>query len=90
MYKYHHCLLNALICVLQVLGNTKSVAGVSQLLEDPADPESRWQNVVAFGEGNQLVIEAELEGIKDESSFFYRFSGGFFKLKGTSLVALSH
>jgi len=65
-----------------VLGSTGSVSGVSQLLDDPRADGSKWQNVVAFGEGNQLVIEAVLEGVKDHKSFYYRFSGGFFKLKG--------
>ena len=62
---------------------------MSQLLEDPRADASKWQNVVAFGEGNQLIIEAVLEGVRDEKSFFYRFSGGFFRLKGACSRAVS-
>ena len=58
-----------------VVGNA-DVSNVSQILEDPAETTSKWQNIVDFGEGNALVIEAAIEGVRDESSFFYRFSGG--------------
>ena len=43
----------------------------------------QWENVVEFGPpGTQLVIEAQLEGARDENSFFYRFSGGYFAIDG--------
>lgn len=65
-----------------VLSNSTNVSNVSQILESPSAEGSKWQNVVSFGQGNKLVIEAALEGIRDDSSFFYRFSGGFFLLSG--------
>jgi hypothetical protein len=65
-----------------VLGNSSSVSNVSQILESPLKDGSKWQNVVSFGEGNKLVIEAALEGVRDKESFYYRFSGGFFSVAG--------
>eukprot|EP00873_Tetraselmis_striata_P001377 jgi/Tetstr1/421641/TSEL_012581.t1 len=69
-----------------VLSNSTNVSNVSQILESPSAEGSKWQNVVSFGQGNKLVIEAALEGIRDDSSFFYRFSGGFFLLSGTTRI----
>jgi hypothetical protein len=30
----------------------------------------------------ELIIEAEIEGLRDEQSFYYRFSNGFFDVNG--------
>ena len=39
---------------------------------------------VEFGPpGTSLSIEAVMEGIRDDNSFFYRFSGGYFDVQGT-------
>lgn len=68
-----------------VVGN-RDVDNVYQVLEDPRGSPAngaKWQNVVEFGPpGTQLVIEAVMEGVRDENSFFYRFSGGFFQIDG--------
>ena len=69
-----------------VLGNTSTVENVYQVLEDPKEaPNAKWQNVAKFtfefnGERKdvELIIEADIEGVRDEQSFFYRFSNGYF------------
>ena len=58
-------------------GNTSNV---SQVLQDPTAEGNVWQNAVQFGGGLRLVIEAALEGVRDDTSFFYRFEGGFVEL----------
>ena len=40
----------------------------------------KWKNVVEFGPGLTLTIEARMEGVRDENSFWYRFSGGYFSV----------
>ena len=64
-----------------------TVDNVFQVLEDPrGSPENnaKWRNVVEFGPpGTSLSIEAVMEGIRDDNSFFYRFSGGYFDVQGT-------
>ena len=68
-----------------VVGNT-SVDNVFQVLEDPRESPgngAKWQNIVEFGPpGTSLVIEAVMEGVRDDDSFFYRFSGGYFQIDG--------
>ena len=68
-----------------VVGN-RDVDNVYQVLEDPRGSPAngaKWQNVVEFGPpGTQLVIEAVMEGVRDDNSFFYRFSGGYFQIDG--------
>ena len=61
-----------------VLGNTSTVENVYQVLEDPKEaPNAKWQNVAKFtfefnGERKdlELIIEADIEGVRDEQSFF--------------------
>jgi len=73
-----------------VLGNTSTVENVYQMLEDPKTaPGAKWQNIAKFtfefnGERKdvELIIEAEIEGLRDEQSFYYRFSNGFFDVNG--------
>ena len=73
-----------------VLGNTSTVENVYQYLEDPKkSPGAKWQNIAKFtfefnGERKdvELIIEAEIEGLRDEQSFYYRFSNGFFDVNG--------
>ena len=67
-----------------VVGNS-TVDNVFQTLEDPRAPrgESKWENVVEFGPpGTRLVIEAAMEGLKDDRAFYYRFTGGYFAIDG--------
>lgn len=78
-----------------VVGN-QTVDNVLQVLEDPRESfgdakaindvknrniNPKWQNIVEFGPGLSLVIEAQMEGIRDANSFFYRFSGGYFNIE---------
>ena len=69
-----------------VVGN-QTVDNVFQVLQDPRGSAAeggtgaKWQNVVEFGPGLRLTIEANMEGVRDENSFFYRFSGGFFSIE---------
>jgi hypothetical protein len=72
-----------------VLGNTSTVKNVYQMLEDPKTKGAKWQNIAKFtfefnGERKdvELIIEAEIEGLRDEQSFYYRFSNGFFDVNG--------
>jgi hypothetical protein len=72
-----------------VLGNTSTVENVYQMLEDPKTKGAKWQNIAKFtfefnGERKdvELIIEAEIEGLRDEQSFYYRFSNGFFDVNG--------
>ncbi|ACO62421.1 hypothetical protein MICPUN_108009 [Micromonas commoda] len=64
-----------------------TVDNVFQVLADPRGSPangSKWQNVVEFGPpGTSLVIEAAMEGVRDDDSFFYRFCGGYFDVQGT-------
>uniref|UniRef100_A0A7S1NIU2 Plastid lipid-associated protein/fibrillin conserved domain-containing protein n=1 Tax=Eutreptiella gymnastica TaxID=73025 RepID=A0A7S1NIU2_9EUGL len=62
-----------------VLGSGDT-SNVFQTLQDPSQPDAVWQNTIEFGAGNRLTIEAALEGIRDDDSFFYRFNSGFFEL----------
>ena len=60
-----------------VLGNTSTVENVYQVLEDPKEaPNAKRQNVAKFtfefnGERKdvELIIEADIEGVRDEQSF---------------------
>jgi len=76
-----------------VVGNA-TVDNIFQVLEDPregfqddrsdggeAHRGPKWENVVEFGPGLSLTIEARMEGVRDENSFFYRFSGGYFSVE---------
>lgn len=64
-----------------------TVDNVFQVLADPRGSPAngaKWQNVVEFGPpGTSLVIEAAMEGLRDDASFFYRFCGGYFDVQGT-------
>ena len=71
-----------------VVGNS-TVDNVFQVLEDPrgssptdsSPNDKKWENVVEFGPGVALTIEAKMEGVRDANSFFYRFSGGYFSVE---------
>lgn len=74
-----------------VLGNTQTVENVYQVLGDPNKKNSKWENVAVFTVNwppliseerrtVRLVIEAEIEGVRDSRSFFYRFSNGYFEI----------